>query len=296
MTASPKTRRARLVELAQQRSKAKTQKIRTAQVPANLLRIAWPEAQRGQSEAHILDLAENWKDAACGFIKVCRLPDDTYHVVDGKHRTEAKQLHYDDISVLMDCEIVDANNAKEAAEIFTLANKRLVVNALTIFKNNVTAEVPAAVEINNLTMSLGFKVAHGQTGHNISAVQVLRNVYAGKNGKTVLLHVLTCVRDIWQFRHADATEGSILKGFAAFVEAFHPDIDYKRLIRVVKKEHDPVSLIGAGKSNRKGSVKNTAKGIKIELIDLYNNGLRSGRLEELRGGRKSATRPATLSI
>lgn len=250
----------------------------TKWIPVGQLSIIWANAQRPFDEAWAKQISEAFDpDMFDDLIVTLPNGDGFYHVVDGQHRKAAVQMLYGD-SECVPCRIVDAADPARAAAIFDRCNTaRKRPQPLDMFKVRVTAGNEVEVAVNKIVKAAGYKIDGGARDGNISAVQALVSVYKAF-GPEVLKNVLQVIQTTWAM-DKNAVVAPIVRGFGAFMAEFGHQANWQRVSDRISKQYTPGRLLGAAKTVREGQRGSTADAVKQVIVNTYNHGLKTAKLE-----------------
>jgi len=246
-------------------------------IPVSDLQVVWQEAQRARDERHVAQIVNDFDPDFFGTVTIAHLPDGSYHVVDGQHRVEAVRKIFGD-KERVPCVVVRAATKKRAAEIWAAINgNRSKPSPVGRFLVDVTAGKAAETEISKTVNSLGYRISTSPSVGNIRAVSALVAVHR-QHGIDVVRGSLALIQQTWGM-DITATEASIIRGMAALLAEHATDINQQRFAKTLAKKYTPLRLIGSAKAAREMFGGNTAEAVKRLLIEAYNSGLASGRLE-----------------
>jgi hypothetical protein len=255
----------------------------TKWLPVKSLTILWPDAQRPLDEKHVDRLAKNFDPDMFGVISVCK-PNgkEIYHVIDGNHRRLAIEKLFGP-DEMVPCNVFDAPDPARAAKLFNEINTgRRPVNAVDRFRVRVTSGAPTEVAVSAIIKNMGYRVSSSTEDGAVRAVAACTKVFKRFGGEVLTISLLTS-RTAWG-KVARGTDEAIIGGLSEFYAEFGPQVDRGRLCEKLAKSFTPDRLLGAARSARDVYRCSTASAVSRVIQNLYNSGLRAGKLES----RKSA--------
>jgi hypothetical protein len=235
------------------------------------LSVIWRQAQRPFQESWAKKIAAEF-DTDKFDPPVVTLPNGQgiYHTVEGQHRVWAVRSLFGDDEVLR-CRQVNATDPARAAEIFLGINSgRKSVKPVAKFTVSVTAQREPETAINKLVQRMGYRVNAAKTPYCISAVNSLIHVHE-QQGMVVLQAVLLVLDKSWP-GDVTAFQGDMIRGYAVFINEFHPYIITTRLIDVIPKVFSPNQLIAASRLYADQHKVPLLEGMSETLRAKYNRG------------------------
>lgn len=259
------------------KTKVKMLKMRADQLTPH------PRAQREINHGYLKRLMDSFDLDAVGTIHAVQYKiggkDGTW-VVDGQHRVLALvQLGFGEwmLDVMVH---LDAKTDERASELFLHLNKRLTVAPYDRFINEVVAGDDAAVGVNDIAKKFGLVVARQSGGGLLACPATLKKAYRFDDGKSLTraLEILTGAYG----KQASALEGKIIEGAAILSKINSGNLDDAALIKKLAKYPGGASaLFGDAKGRMKFHKGSLARSIAAIMVDTYNNGRRSDRLEPI---------------
>lgn len=251
----------------------------TKWLPVKQLSVLWADAQRPLDERHVDRIAAAFDPDMFGIISVTQADArGIYHIIDGNHRRHAVLKLFGD-SEMVPCNVFDTVDPARAAQIFyEMQQGRKAISAIDNFRVGVTAGYKTQVAIAKIVKSLGFEIKSGADEGSIRSPGACTFVYR-KHGGDVLTLTLLTLRTTFG-KNAEAFDASLIRGFAAFLAEYGPQIDRQRLTERVSKQYTPARLLGAAKSMREMFRSDMPTGVSKVVLNSYNQGLRNGRLGE----------------
>lgn len=200
-------------------------------------------------------------------------------VVDGQHRLAALIKHGFG-EWMVDVKIhTDVKDDTRASQLFLLLNAKLTVGPFDKFLNELNAREDAAVGISDIARKYGLRIDR-QCGDGVLACPVsLKKAYSKDGGRALdrAIGIITAAYG----KQANALEGKLIEGLSLITAANNGNLDEHGLVKkLAKYEGGASSLIGDSRGWLR--VKNgIAKCIATQIIETYNSGRRTGRLDPL---------------
>jgi len=174
------------------------------------------------------------------------------------------------------CRMVNAENPARAAEIFLgISAGRKAIKPVAKFLVAVTAQREPETAINKLVAKMGYRVQASKTDYSISAVSAMVSVHE-RQGMTILQATLGVLDKSWP-GDAVAFQGDIIRGYAVFINEFHPYLDNKRLQDVIPKAFSPNQLVSAARLYSDQHGEPLLEGMSEVLRSKYNRGLKENQ-------------------
>lgn len=250
------------------------------------LTIRWPEAQRPFDEKRARKIAAAFDPDSFTPVVVSQ-PDAAgmHHIIDGQHRVGAARIALGTEQCVA-CYVVQCDTPEEAARIFNVINnERTAVSAIDRFRTAVTEGQKLPVEVANLLRQLGYRIGSTKADGTLSAVDACLSV-ARIYKSAGLRDALLMLQGAWGKAYA-SHGGIMIKGMAAFLAAHGDAIDRDRLAHKLAKDYTAARFLGQVRARADTLNCKLGEAIIGALIDIYNDGLRSGRI-----GRKEQLRAA----
>lgn len=244
--------------------------------------VIHPYAQRRLVPAKLKRLTEELDLDAIGVIHAVQYEADGRRpvmVIDGQHRIEALRAH-DFGEWVVDVKIhLDADSDAKACGLFLKLNDRSPVGPFDRFENERRAGESDAVAVVAIARRYGLRVERHQGDGVLCAVAALKTVYAHDHGRS-LATAFHVIQEAWGFKTA-ALEGKILEGLGLVLHRYAGEIEERALVtRLAKAPGGPARLLGDARGRREiYGVVSIAHCVARAMIDLYNRGRRSGKLE-----------------
>lgn len=227
-------------------------------------------------------IANSFDSNALGVLVVSSRGNHNY-VVDGQHRLEALRLLGKD--TMVECLVYQDLTKEQEAALFVKLNHSKLVTAIDKFNVSLTAKDEEAVAINKICEANGVTVAGGRNDANYTgAVAVLAKIYSGRivkieteiDGPNLLKQTLACLRAAWG-NEDNAFHGTVMSGLAAFLARHGGEIDFARLVRLMKKySGGSAGLIRSARSLKDIRRVPIIPATASIFVDMYNTGLRNG--------------------
>jgi hypothetical protein len=190
--------------------------------------------QRTSSQARIKEIATSLDLRALGVLIVSAHSNDRYAVIDGQTRLAA--LRKRDVTHVW-CMVHRDLSVEDEAQIFLACNTvRGAISAIDKFRAQSLANDPIARDIasilEELGLTIGINAVAGQPAiRSVSALSVTYRRHGGGNLRQALRLIRRSFPNPTQA--ADVYQGTVIKGFAAFIRKYpahwHPDELPKRL-------------------------------------------------------------------
>jgi hypothetical protein len=201
-------------------------------------------------------------------------------VIDGQHRLSALMAHgfgewFVDVKVHL-----DITDDAHASALFLKLNDRSVVCPYDKFKNEVTAGDQVARGVRDLVVAHGIRVAKEPGDGKVRCVMSMKRVYGFDSGAS-LGRTLDTIIAAWG-RTETAMDGKIIEGLGLLFKAYGNVIDHAALTKkLAKYPGGAPAVLGDARglrTHRSGAV---ARCVAEIIIDVYNTGRRSGKLDPL---------------
>lgn len=243
------------------------------------LTIRWPQAQRPFDERRARKIAAVFNPDSFTPVIVSQ-PDaeGLHHIIDGQHRVGAARLYLGP-EQSVPCFVVHVDTPEEAARVFnTINNERTRVSAIDSFRTAVTEGQKLHVEVDRLLAQLGYRIATTKTDGALSAIDACLFV-ARSHRLDGLRDTLLMLQGAWAKERA-SVEAPMIKGMAAFLACHGDAIDRDRLARKLAKEYTAARFLGQIKARHDTLRCNLSEAMTGALVDIYNEGLRGGRISQ----------------
>jgi hypothetical protein len=240
------------------------------------LSVIWRQSQRPFQETWAKRIADEF-DTDKFDLPVITKPNGQgqYHIVEGQHRVAAARIVFGEGEQLK-CRMVDAEDPAKAAEIFLGINSgRKAIKPVAKFLVAVTAKREPETAINGLVKRMNYKISATRADHCICAVNALIHVHEHQS-MTVLTQTLAMLDASWG-GDATAFQGDMIRGYAVFINEFHPYLNVVRMATVVPKTFSPNQLVMAGRLYADQHKVPLLEGLSETLRGRYNNGLKDGQ-------------------
>jgi hypothetical protein len=257
-------------------------KTKLIQMPAQELCIH-PTAQRELRPARVTELAENLDLDAIGVMHAVEYPIDDVvakRLVDGQHRWQAlidRELGEWIVNVLLH---LDVKDDARASDLFLKLNNRAAIYPFDKFKNAHKAGYEHAVGVTDIAEAHRLKVHRQVADGHIACVSALSRVWKYDQGAT-LDAVLGTVTEAWG-RTASSCEAKLIEGIGLVFKTFNGVIDRPAMAKkLAKYPGGAPALMGDARGLREYRKASVARCVTERVIETYNAGRRSGRLDPL---------------
>ncbi len=243
-----------------------------------------PLAQRNLVPAKINRLMQNLDLDAIGVLHVVEYEIKNkgkgLWIVDGQHRWDVLMKHGFG-EWLVEVKIhLDVTDDARASDLFLKLNDRSPVSPFDKFKNGVIAGLPEAVGAQAVAKKYGLRI--GPTGDDgqLACVSTLKKLWAVDEGGC-LSRTLGVITASWGTR-AEALEGKLIEGLGLVLSTFNGKIDDPVVVKkLAKRQGGPSGLIGDAKGLVALRKTTLARAVAECVIEAYNVGRRTGRLDPL---------------
>jgi len=236
------------------------------------LSVVWAQSQRPYDVKWARAIAENFDDEKFDPL-VVTLPNGKgdYHVVEGQHRKSAVEMKWGPYEKVP-CRVIPQADPARAAELWLGINDgRKRARPVVHFKVAVVAKREPELSINRLVNRLGYVVAQHKSPSTITAVAALKSIW-DRYGELVLSKTLLMVKHLWP-KDAQGPDGSILRGFALFLNEFGLRTDPKRMTIAVGRKYTPGQFIVAANARKEATKDRLDEVMSDMLLRDYNKGL-----------------------
>jgi hypothetical protein len=242
-------------------------------VAVKFLSVIWRQSQRPFQESWAKKIADEFDTDKFDPPVITRPNGQGYfHIVEGQHRVWAVRALFGDEEKLK-CRMVEADDPPRAAEIFLGINAgRKQVKPVAKFQVAVTAQREPETSINRLVFKMGYRVAASKADYCISAVSSLIYVHE-REGMKILSDTLLMLHKSWP-GDAMAFQGDIIRGYAVFINEFHPYLNTLRMMDLIPKFFSPNQLLSASRLYADQHKVTLIEGMSETLRSRYNRGLK----------------------
>ena len=253
-------------------------RTRKRDLPANMLRTD-KDYQRVVVKSWAAFLANTFAAEKFGILHVSERSDGSWYILDGQHRWEALKIlgkgHFD---VSVPCLIYYGLTRQQEADQFRSLNNSKNMTAYAKFKAGLFAKYEDEVAVNKIANAAGFKISNNPSPGNIHCVKKMMTVY-NKN-PDFLKSALRTIVESWGFDHE--VHNGLIGGLGLLAQKFNGQIDDNRTAKVLKKAGSPETVMGKARGRRELMGGNVDVNVADTIIDLYNKGIRSGKLAHIR--------------
>ncbi|KKL50659.1 hypothetical protein LCGC14_2303290 [marine sediment metagenome] len=258
-------------------SKSKMVKVR-----ADSLSIH-PYAQRALIPTKLKRLSAELDLDAIGVLHAVEYPiraKKKLWIIDGQHRLRAL-LDHGFGEWLVEVKVhLGAQDDARASALFLKLNDRSLVRPHDKFKNELKSKHPVAVNTLRIVHTNGLEIGDTGADGKIVCISALKKLYQVDGGKT-LADTLRTLLTAWGTTAA-SVEGKLVEGVGLVVHRFNGSIDMGSLTKKLSKYPGGASgLIGDARGIRDYRKTSLSRCIAERVIETYNSGKRSERLELL---------------
>lgn len=255
--------------------------VKTLQLEAREMQIH-PHAQRQLLPSRLKKLIAELDLDAIGTLHVVRYQINgviKYWIVDGQHRWQALMDHgFGEwpVTVALHCDVTDD---ARAAKLFLQLNDRSPVSPYDKFNNAANSGDLVAIRINFILNQRGIMASRSKGNGRACCVNALRAIYNADGSGELLEKSLKIAVGAWNAT-AEAMDGALLQGICRVLQEYAEDLNGNLGTLTTKlSKHLPNAIIGRAKARMESGT--MAKKIANAVIDIYNEGRRSGRLSLL---------------
>lgn len=201
--------------------------------------------------------------------------DDNYYIVDGQHSAQAWEDVYGDRHP-MPARVIHVPYEEEVRLYNTQYSDCSKLTALDHFNAEVEIEDEAQA-IQKICSDCHLTIGKGKAANNISAIVCLKEMYETL-GRTITINVLNCLRDGW-VNNPHAFDNYILQGMTVFFNTYGKLIN----LNVLKKKLKcitPEIIKAEADSYPSNFLKKRCNRYAYAIFNLYNKGIRNGKLED----------------
>lgn len=242
------------------------------------------DAQRPLGMAWVKAHEADFDPEQIGYVVVNRRSNGKVYVIDGQHRLALlRQVGWGDQQV--QCEYFEGLTQAEEAELFLARNDRKAVQTFAKFRVAVTAKDETACDIDRIVRFQNLVVADQEKEGHIVAVKALSRVHGGaginvKDGPAALARTLKTIQKAWG-RAPSSFNGKIIEGIGLMQLRYNGGIEQDALAnKLAPFPGGAAGLLGKAKSLRELRGHPLHSCVASILVDVYNKGRRSGKLED----------------
>lgn len=245
--------------------------------------IVDPRVQRveGLDQVRVRKMAESFNPLALGTITVSQRKNGSLVILDGMHRVAAaRQAEH---KAFMSAEVITGLTVQQEAELFLLLNAAKMPSAITKFLARVVMDEPAAVAMNTIVESHGWRVAPVDSNGCLIAVTAMERVYkrgaqADAEPGAVLDRTMEVVTAAWG-HDRQAVNQHIIEAVGQLIDRFGPMVDTKKLVAEMQDTR-PGILIGRAKNVRDFQGGTVPAAMAKILAGMHNKKRRTNLLPE----------------
>lgn len=247
--------------------------------------IVDPRVQRveGVDTRRVNQMAAGFNVLALGTITVSHRADGTLVLLDGMHRvTTCRQVGYQG---LLNAEVFSGLTLKQEAELFLLLNATKTPTVVSKFLARIVVGEEAAIAIDKIVRSHGWKIAPAQGEGNITAISSVERIYNNGGGTKangshadLLDRVLDVVTGAWE-HDKNGVNGDILLAVAQLIGRFGPSVDTKKLVAEMQGTR-PGILVGRARTLKDAQGGSIPAALAKILAGMHNRKRRSNLLPE----------------
>lgn len=253
--------------------------------------------QRELDERWVAYLLENFDPDLVGVIEVSERADGTFVIIDGQHRVEAARRLFKDDAQMIECKVYREKSVQQEAALFIGHNTKRGMTRAQLFQKSVIAGNATSVAINRIINEAGFKVSNYVGDGLLTAVGAAQSVYFGfqpGGGRVgvdlpnkfpgLLRDTLKFVSQAWG-NSKDAVHTSMLLGVGLFLMKRGRAAQVAELLhKAAQYPAGPLGILSRARGLMAIQGGTIGANVADVLIDIYNKGRRTGRLEPIRKG------------
>ena len=260
----------------------KPSKTKLVKVPAQELKVH-PFAQRALLPSRLKELIRDLDLDAIGVLHAVEYEIDgvtALWIIDGQHRWRALMEHGFGEWIVEVKIHIDVKDHARASALFLKLNNRATVTPYDKFDNALRAGYEDALAINKLARDRQLKINRGAADGSLCCVSALGSVYKYDSGQALGLTLDTLI-EAWG-RIANAVEGNLIQGIGILYKTYNGSIDRPALVKKLSKYPGGASgLLGDARGRRKYRNASVCRCLAECVIELYNSGRKSGKLDPL---------------
>jgi hypothetical protein len=252
--------------------------------------------QRSYEKAFGHWIAENLDPNKLGIIHVSLRKNGRYYAIDGQHRVNGLKERFGNNGTLVECKVYEGLDRVGEAQMFHALNGlRRPVHTLDNFLVSVTGEDPVNSAIVRILAEFGLCVTRNTAADGaVRAVGALRSVYLGfanqsrratsdaKPQADLLRATIGFIKAAWG-TNTCAYDGSIIEGVGRLLAARWKVIDRELFAKkLAPYPGGPKALLGMARGRRELLGGTVALAVADLMIDVYNKGRRTDKVEPLR--------------
>lgn len=227
------------------------------------------------TEQRVAALEARWNRLHFGALIVSRRDSGALIILDGQTRYTVWR-RVGDQSEHLPAVVYDGLELHEEAAMFLALNDGKVVQAIDKFPVQVRAQEEAAVAVNSVLESRGWRVdrAHGNRPFTFSAVTALTKVFSGAGvvpgpRADLVRDVMDVITNAWRGK-PNSAHNQIVGGLGVLLAKAGSRIDFGSLVERLSQE-DPEAIILQAQPIRQAlGVKTGAEAVALVIRELYN--------------------------
>lgn len=243
-----------------------------------------PRAQRALRRAWVKKHVPIFDANQIGTIVISRRADGSLFIIDGQHRVELlRSVGWTDQQVY--CEIFDKLTIQEEAALFLRRNDKVTVRTFDKFNVSLTEGDAESVAINKIVTAAGLTVAEGAHNGAIQAVNALAAIHSGagvaseRDGAAALRRTLDAIVGAWG-RAGSNFRAEIIEGIGLVMIRYGAKVKQDVLVaRLGRIQNGATGLLMLAKQYRDLRGGRVPYLVGAVVVDRYNRGLRTGKLE-----------------
>jgi hypothetical protein len=242
--------------------------------------IVDPRYQRELNIRRVRRDSEQFDPMVFGMLLISQRSDMTKVILDGQHR-KAMLILMGWEDQLVPCFVYRGLSLEDEAKIFRMTNERRVrPTSIDLFRARVVEKDPVATDITSILSGHGLRVTTGGEKNSFAAVAAAQRVYTD-SGRDVFRNAIAIMASHPnRGNDRNTVSGDLLVGLGMVLVEYGQEMHLDRLQRQFCSE-SPTALIGRARAAKAAIGGEMSLNLATQLVNLYNKGLRNGRLEDL---------------
>lgn len=245
-----------------------------------------PEVQRSVDRARVAKMVREFNPNALGVLTLSHRLDGSYHIIDGAHRV-ATVVATDHEDWSLPAEVWEGLTLAEEAAMFRHRNNTRQVSPIDKFRVRVVEGDTAAVELDEILIKYGWKVAWGTADASFAAVSAFESVYRSKfrgpgTTRDVCETVIRVITETWGHDSA-GVRAELISGIGNLLLRYPTLVDLVKLTKALAVyPSGPRGLVGKAKGLRDYRGGKLSDAVSEIVTEQVNKGRRINRLPEWR--------------
>lgn len=195
-----------------------------AEIPADRFVIE-TEYQRMLNEAKVDAISRQYNPHLDELLTVNRRKNGEFALIDGQHRlASGRRLGHDKFV----CRVVEVSPEEEARLFIDLNRNRIFLTPVAMFKAELAAKVPIAIEITKVLAERDFHIGKKEGRGRIECVVALKRIYS-RGGWVGLARALDALCLAWPDDEPGRFQANVLLGVDEYLHRRKGDVDLNAL-------------------------------------------------------------------